>query len=119
MPINGVETVAFGVKDVEQLVRYFDDFGLPSPHRHVRGADFTLPEGSKILVRYSDDQDLPPPSLPGEGRREVIWGVGSVQTLDRIESELRRDRAVSRDSTDTLHTTDPNGIGIGFRVFHR
>jgi len=62
MPINGVETVAFGVKDVEQLVRYFDDFGLPSPHRHVRGADFTLPEGSKILVRYSDDQDLPPKS---------------------------------------------------------
>jgi catechol 2,3-dioxygenase-like lactoylglutathione lyase family enzyme len=119
MPINGVETVAFGVKDVEQLGRYFDDFGLQSPHRNARGADFTLPEGSKILVRYSDDQDLPPPSLPGEGPREVIWGVDSVQTLDGIEAGLRRDRAVSRDSTDTLHTTDPNGIAIGFRVFHR
>ena len=94
MPINGVETVAFGVKDVQQLVRYFDDFGLPSPHHHARGADFLLPEGSKILVRYSDDQDLPAPSLPGEGPREVIWGVDSVQALDCIESELRRDRSV-------------------------
>ena len=54
-----------------------------------------------------------------EGPREVIWGVNSPEALDEIEAELRPDRAVSRDETNTVRTTDPNGIAIGFRVFDR
>jgi len=115
MAIIGVESITFGVSDPGTLVRFFDDFGLP----RATGTDFVLPEGSKILVRHKDDESLPPPFLSGEGPREVIWGVDDDQALAAIELELRKDREVVPDDAGTLHCTDPNGIRIGFRVFHR
>jgi hypothetical protein len=72
-----------------------------------------------VRVRTHDDPTLPPPFLPSDGPREVTWGVTDDATLDRIEIELKRDRDVMRDASNTLHTVDPNGIPIGFRRFER
>jgi hypothetical protein len=120
MAINGVETVIFGAADTGELSRFFDDFGLVrSREGQGGGVDYLLPEGSKVLVRRSDDPSLPPPFLPNDGPREVIWGTTDQLSLDAIEKELSRDREVTRDPDGTLHTQDPNGLRIGFRLFQR
>jgi catechol 2,3-dioxygenase-like lactoylglutathione lyase family enzyme len=118
MPINGIESVAFAAADPSEQIRFFQDFGLEG-QRHDAGADFLLPEGSRVLIRRADDPSLPPPFLPGDGPREVIWGVDNLATLDAIDADLRRDCNVSRDADGTIHMTDPNGVKIGFRVFRR
>ncbi len=118
MAINGVETVVFSAADPSDLIRFFEDFGL-SGERTAAGADFLLPEGSKVLVRKDDDPSLPPKFLSGDGPREVIWGVDSQASLDELEADLRRDRAVTKDADGTIRTLDPAGLRIGFRVFNR
>src|SRR4029079_7494899 len=119
MAINGVETVTFGVSEAGTLTQFFEDFGLGKPRAAKYGADFATPEGSNVQVRTHDDPALPPQFLPGDGPREVIWGVTNDETLDRIEAELKRDRDVTRDASNTLHTGDTNVIRIGFRRFER
>jgi hypothetical protein len=118
MPVIGVESVVFSAADPGEQIRFFEDFGLEG-RRHPGGADFALPEGSRVLVRRADDPSLPPPFLPGDGPREVIWGVDTQTSLDEIEAELRRADDVSKDESGTLRTVDPNGLRIGFRLFQR
>ena len=118
MPINGVETVVFAAKDPGELIRFFEDFGLAG-QRTAAGADFTLPEGSHVNIRYADDKTLPPAFLPDDGPREVIWGVDTQASLDALEADLRRDREVTKDADGTLHLCDPVELRIGFRVFKR
>jgi catechol 2,3-dioxygenase-like lactoylglutathione lyase family enzyme len=119
MAINGVETVIFAAKDPSQLARFFADFGLEG-RQSESGGDFTLPEGSHVLVRRSDDPALPPPFLEGgEGPREVIWGVDNQASLTAIEEELRGDREVTKGADGTLRAVDPSGLRIGFRLFAR
>ncbi|HWV40772.1 VOC family protein [Pseudorhodoplanes sp.] len=118
MAINGVETVVFSATNPDELIRFFEDFGLEGT-RTAAGADFVLPEGSKVLVRKDSDPALPPKFLPGDGPREVIWGVDSQAALDAIEADLKTDRVVTKDADGTLRTVDPAGIRIGFRVFNR
>jgi len=118
MSINGVETIVFSAVDPSDLIRFFEDFGL-SGKRSAGGADFLLPEGSKVLVRRDDDPSLPPKFLAGDGPREVVWGVDCQAALDDIEKDLRRDREVTKDDDGTLHTIDPAGLRIGFRIFTR
>jgi catechol 2,3-dioxygenase-like lactoylglutathione lyase family enzyme len=120
MAINGVETVIFGATDTAELIRFFDDFGLVrSAGGDATAADYVLPEGSKVLIRRSDDPSLPPRFLSSDGPREIIWGTTDQASLDAIEKELKRDREVIRDPDGTLHSQDPNGLRVGFRVFDR
>jgi catechol 2,3-dioxygenase-like lactoylglutathione lyase family enzyme len=120
MAINGVETVVFGAAKPAELTRFFDDFGLVRATAATSAStDYLLPEGSKVLVRHADDPLLPARFLEVDGPREVIWGTTDQATLDAIETELKRDREVSRDADGTLHTQDPCGLRIGFRVFKR
>ena len=118
MAINGVETIIFGAKDPRDLIRFFGDFGLVGEHDDT-SADFTLPEGSRVLVRKSDDASLPHAFLTGDGPREVIWGVDSQHAIEALEADLRSDYEIAKDADGTLHLTDPVGLRIGFRVFKR
>lgn len=117
--INGVETIVFSATEPAELVRFFRDFGL-SGEENASGTTFTLPEGSHVSVQKDNASGLPPAFLPGgQGPREVIWGVDSQVSLDALERELRRDREVTKGGDGTLHTVDPSGLRIGFRVFER
>ena len=119
MAINGVETVLFGVDDLEVCRRFFTDFGLSVDFESKTEIGFKLPEGSRVILRRVDDPSLPPPYIEGLGAREVIWGVNSQEALDELEADLKRDRSVVKDSDGTLHTRDDYGLAIGFRIFHR
>ena len=119
MALLGIESLIYGVDDLETSLKFYDDFGLERVEQDAGGAVYRLPEGSSLVIRAKDDPRLPPPFLNGPGPREVIWGVDNDATLERVAAELGRDRSVHRDADGTLHTLDDAGIRIGFRLFPR
>ncbi len=119
MALLGIETLIYGVEDLEASTKFYDDFGLEAVERDAGGVVYRLPEGSSFVIRAGDDPRLPEPFLPGPGPREIIWGVDSAASLDAVAAELSRDREVRADPDGTLHTVDDSGIRIGFRVFQR
>lgn len=118
MSMLGIESLVYGVDDLEACARFYDDFGLTAERRDARGVDYRLPEGSSVKLRLNDDPALPPRYSRAPGVREVIWGVDGKATLQRIAQSLGADRKLT-EAGDTLHTTDDQGIPIGFRVFDR
>ncbi len=119
MSLLGIETLVYGVDDLDTCVRFYDDFGLEAERRDLDGVDYRLPEGSRVLLRRNDDPSLPKRFSEEPGVREVIWGVDGAESLAAIRAELERDREVKADADGTLHTTDDQGIAIGFRIFDR
>jgi catechol 2,3-dioxygenase-like lactoylglutathione lyase family enzyme len=117
MAITGVQSLVYGVEDLETSTRFYEDFGLKLERRDEKGTDFSLPHGSTILLRRQDDPLLPPDMLARPAVREMIWGVDSQANLDALEKNLTADRKVTRDANGALHTADDVGIPIGFRVF--
>ena len=119
MSLLGTQSLVYGVDDLEAATRFYDDFGLVAQHRGANGVDYVLEDGGTVLLRRNDDPDLPPSFTKASGVREVIWGVDTQASLDALEKSLATDRTVRRDSDGTLHTSDDNGIAIGFRRFAR
>lgn len=119
MPILGIESLVYGVDDMDASTRFFVDFGLEPISSGAEGAVFRLSEGSRVVLRRRDDPGLPAASFEGSGAREVVWGVDSQASLDAIERALRTDRDVRRDADGTLHLHDDCGIAVGLRVYAR
>lgn len=119
MALLGVQSLIYGVDDLDAATRFHDDFGLVATRRGDDGVDYALDDGASVLIRRNDDPALPPRFSPRPGVREVIWGVDRAAALDALAADLATDRAVRRDADGTLHTHDDNGIAIGFRVFAR
>lgn len=116
MKILRIEELVFGAEDAAAGTRYFEDWGLEKIDGRAAGADFTMPSGQVIKVRPASDASLPTTNESGSTLREAIWGVDNRGSLDAIADELSKDRQVRRDADGTLHTVDPHGFGIGFRV---
>src|SRR6187549_1820721 len=114
MAILRVESLAYGVEDLDAGIRYFEDWGLPCATRGAHGADFALLSGQTILIRSSKDASLPSAPDGGSTLRETIWGVSDAATLENIGAELARDRNVTTDAQGGLHSHDVAGFGIGF-----
>ena len=115
MTIMRVESLVYGVEDLDAGIRYFEDWGLSCATRGAHGADFTLPSGQTILVRPAQDAALPAAPDSGSTLREAIWGVSDAAALKRIGAELGRDREVKADAAGGLHARDEAGFAIGFR----
>lgn len=119
MPITGIDTLVYGVKDVDECVRFFEDFGLTLKRREEKFALFRLEEGSKIELRSIDDPTLPDTVLQGTGVRETIWGVNSRESLDELAAGLAKDREVRRDPDGTAHFSSDCGLSLGLRVYNK
>lgn len=117
--INGIHTVLYGVDDVAECTRYFEDFGLPLLEKSATHAHFRLDEGSNVVLRHIDDSAVPESKLVGIGVQEVIWGVQTQEGLDRLLADLGRDREIRRDTDGTAHCLTDDGLAVGFRVFHK
>lgn len=120
MNITNLEKVTFGVDDLAQSERFWIDFGL------IRGQDendgrvrFSAQDGSGIELCTLDDARLPPAVAAGPTIREATFGVGTAADLDALAAELSRDREVVEDRDGTIHTIDPLGFPIAFRVSRR
>jgi catechol 2,3-dioxygenase-like lactoylglutathione lyase family enzyme len=90
MGITGIDSITYGVEDVEQCRRFFADWGLKS-----RGEDFETLNGCEVKIRHKDDPSLPAAMEPGSTLREVIWGTDGWKELTPC--------------------TDPNGLALSFR----
>jgi catechol 2,3-dioxygenase-like lactoylglutathione lyase family enzyme len=115
MAIFRIESLAYGVEDLEAGIRYFEDWGLPLLERGAKGAEFRLPSGQSVRVLQASDKSLPESAQPGSTLRELVWGVDSARSLKAIGAELERDREVTAGADGTLHARDECGYAIGFR----
>ncbi len=116
MAIRGVESLVYGVEDLERCARFFEDWGLECPPGER--SQWNLPDGTSLLLRPISDPCLPPPLVPGSTVRETVWGVDSRQALQAIAAELSRDREVTEKS-GTVHSVDDSGYAIAFRLTRR
>ena len=116
MTIMRVESLVYGVEDIDAGKRYFEDWGLPSADHGASGADYLLPSGQSIQLRKASDSLLPPAIEAGSTVREIVWGVDNAAALDAIGAELSRDQKVERDSAGGLRAKDPVGMALTFRV---
>ena len=121
MAILGVQTVVFGVDDLTRCTQFFDDFGLTREDSHTDTdmVEYKLREGSHVVLQQSTDSALPLSFGTGPGVRRVIWGVDNQESLDAIEVDLRRDRAVEKDAHGRIYCVDDAGLSIGFGLFER
>jgi hypothetical protein len=115
MPIYRVEETVYGVDDVEACARFLADAGfLRDPE--AQPVRFRTAENQCISLYPVTDPALPPAIEPGATLRELVWGVETADDLDTLAARLGPD---ARRDGDTLRTTDPNGLSLGFRVMAR
>ncbi|MBK8286543.1 MAG: VOC family protein [Ahniella sp.] len=116
--INGVESVVYGVADVDECVRYFVDFGLPLVE-HLPGVSalFELEEGSSVVIRALQDTVVTGQKLVGYGVQQVYWGVPDQIAFDRLVRKLRKATEVTVDAEGTAHFMDCDGIAMGIRIY--
>ncbi len=120
MSITNLEKVTFGVTDMNESVRFWTDFGLAREPDAADGVErFNAQDGSGIELRDATDPALPAAIEDAPTIREATFGVESQTALDAIADELRTDRSLTTDSEGTLHTSDPLGFPIAFRVSRR
>lgn len=116
MKIMRVESLTYGVEDLDAGMRYYDDWGVKRADHGRSGADYLLPSGQTIKLRGADDPALPPPTEKGSTVREMVWGVDNAASLEAIGAELSRDQKIGRDAEGGLTARDPWGLTLGFRV---
>lgn len=116
MGISRIEEVTYGVTDIAECVRFFNDFGLQGSETGEHGATFGTPAGQTLRLRELSDPALPPALEDGSTIREMIWGVESQAELRALAEELARDREVTEAADGTLRTRDETGYAIGLRV---
>lgn len=119
MAVQRIESLTFGVDDMETGIRYFEDWGLETVERGAGGATFRTQVNQTIRLRPADDPSLPASPEAGPTLREAVWGVDSAAGLDALGAELSRDRAVTADADGTLHAADDTGFAVAFRVAAR
>lgn len=118
MAITAIASLVYGVADVNESIRFFEDFGLDLVERTADWGRFELPEGSHVEIRHRDDPALPPTEMVGDGVREVVWGVDSEAALAKLAERLRPFGAV-RGEGGLWHFTTPFGVPMALRLFDK
>ena len=118
MSQTGIDQVTYGVKDLETAKRFWTDFGLKPVESDARHGVFAARNGATIVVRAADDPGLPPPVGKDVDAtvREATFGVKTKEDLAKLAANLAADRDVKEDADGTIHTVDPLGFGLAFRV---
>lgn len=116
MNIIGPDYLVFGVDDIEASCEYLTAFGLKPVDVTEKGGLFEALDGTGIIIRHKSDPSLPAPLPTSNMLRQQIYGVRSVEDLDKIEAELSKDRRVARLSNGSIETKDDLGFELKFQV---
>ena len=118
MTVLGIESVIFGVEDLEEHTRFWSDFGLSLERSDTNESVFRLPSGSRVVLYRHGDARLPSPDpFAGDGVKETVWGVESGEALEAMVASLAGEVAVTRDADGTAHCVCPDGQPIALRVW--
>ncbi|MEU6271111.1 VOC family protein [Streptomyces populi] len=116
MGIQRIESVTYGIDDLGECVRFFDDFGLFLLERTDEHAVFETRTGQTLHLDTAPGAPLPPPVEDGPTLREVVWGVDTPQELERLVAAAGRDRPVRQDAAGVFHTVDETGFGAALTL---
>ena len=92
MKITRIESLTFGVEDIDVSARYYDDWGLKRVDQGANGADYLLPSGQTLKLRNATDASLPAAIEGGSTLRECVWGVDNTGSLETSAPSLARIR---------------------------
>src|SRR5690606_28534158 len=119
MRITNLDALTYGVRDRARSERFWTDFGLTPAASSADRAVFTAQDGAGVIIRDEADPGLPPQVVPGETMREATFGVAARSDLESVAAALEKQRPVTIDPDGTVHTIDPLGFPIAFRVAER
>jgi len=112
MTITRVERVVYGVADLGECTRFFEDFGLEPAGDGRFVTRFLTLAGQVLELRAADDPSLPPAVEDGPTIREVVWGVEGAEALAELAAALD----TSPGDDGEVHTVDETGFGVGLTV---
>ena len=112
MNIVGLDSLVFGVDDVDACARYFTDYGLTA----AGDGRFEALDGTAVVIRPQGDASLPAALETGSMLRKTVYGVSDQETLDAIAAELGSDRDVRTLDDGSIETTDDLGFALGFQI---
>jgi len=114
----GIDSIVYGIEDMDLCHRFFDDWGLRTVKRSGGESVLETRQGPCIVLRNLNAAGFSFPAREsGSSVREVVWGVASKQDLDIVAAELARDRTVKRSADGSVHSLDPFGYGVGFKLW--
>lgn len=116
MGIQRIESVTYSVEILEETVRFFEDFGLFLVERTDEHAVLETLAGQTVHLDTVPGPLLPPPVENGPTLREVVWGVDTADALDRLVTEVGKDRTVRQSADGVHHTVDETGYGVGLTL---
>lgn len=119
MSVLGIDKLIFGVENLGEAKKFYNDFGLRKVKDKPDCGLWTTANNAEVEVWKKSAKHLPKAFQEGSTLRELVWGVDSKTTLKQIENEMKKDRPVTVDKDGTVHTYSPCGLGIGFRVTRR
>ncbi|MER7687005.1 VOC family protein [Streptomyces sp. NPDC097610] len=116
MGIQRIESVTYGIDDLDECACFFGDFGLFLVERTDEYAVFETLTGQTLHLDTDPGPMLPPPVEAGPTLREVVWGVDTAKELKRLVAAVGRDRTVREDAAGVFHTVDETGFGVGLTL---
>lgn len=119
MSIVGIESVVYGVDDLDACTRFFEDFGLTLRQRDALGVELVVPDGARVILRPRQDARLPNAWFEGSGMRDVCFAVDTCASLEALVVDLARDRKVERAADGSAHFVADGGMPLSLRVFQR
>ena len=117
MAITRVESLIYGVTDIDSGIRYFENWGLENIEKNIYGAIFKTPTNQTVHIQSKKDPSLPPaPDDENSTVRQTIWGVETPADLEKIGAEMSIDREVKYNPNGSIQVTDECGFSIGFCI---
>ncbi|MFG2539531.1 VOC family protein [Streptomyces sp. NPDC048511] len=116
MGIQRIESVTYGVDDLDRCVRFFEDFGLARVDRTGRSATFETLAGQTLHLDTAPGPFLPAPLEATPTIREVVWGVDTPEELEALVTAVAADRDVVTTDDGTHHSVDETGFGLGLTL---
>jgi catechol 2,3-dioxygenase-like lactoylglutathione lyase family enzyme len=117
MAITGVKSIHYRLGDRAQMARsqtFFAEFGLALHSEEVDEVDFSLADGARVRLQAQTKAAFATPVTV-----ETIWGVSTVDELDRLVESLSRDLALTQDHRGDWRFVTPCGLPMGIGLFDR
>ena len=116
MKIIGLDSLVFGVPDLEACRQYLRDYGLETVAEDDNSGCYEALDGTSVVLFRADNPSLPAAPTAGCMLRKTIFGVADTDTLSAIAEELGKDREVKVLDDGSIEALDDTGFMLGFQL---